>query len=414
MVDLPVKTHSNQNSGNSNKYSSCGCTDEVIIDILRTIRLYLGMDVAFISEFSGGRRLFKYVDASPDMQFIRVGASDPLEESYCKRVIDGRLPQLMRDAACFPEALELPITTHLPVGAHLSVPICLTDGYTYGTFCCFSITPNQTLDEHSITVMHAFANLVSLQIERQIKTAQIHNEIAERINFLLTSKEFKIVYQPILDIEKNRIVGFEALTRFLSVPTCSPDVWFDEAYKVGLGICLELEVLEQALKGLDFLPEDIYLSLNISSEAILSGALTSMLDNVPVGRIVLEVTEHISVVDYLEFAQMLEPFRQHGLRLAVDDAGAGYSSFRHILKLRPDVIKLDMSITRNIDSDPSSRALAAALIRFAEETGSRTVAEGVQTSAELKTLRELCVSKVQGYLIGKPVSIDAASSLINA
>lgn len=412
MVDLPLKAHNGQNSADTKNHACYSCNDEVIIDILRTIRLFLGMDVAFISEFSGGRRLFKYVDALPNRQFIQVGASDLLEESYCQRVVDGRLPQLMQDAACFPEALELPITTSLPIGAHLSVPIYLTDGHTYGTFCCFSITPDQTLDERSIAVMSAFANLVVLQIERQVKTVQIHNEITERINFLLASKEFMIVYQPIWDIGENRIAGFEALTRFLSVPTRSPDVWFDEAYKVGLGICLELEVLEQALKGLNFLPEDVYLSLNISPDAILSGALTSLLDNVPVDRIVLEVTEHISVADYLKFAQMLELFRRRGLRLAVDDAGAGYSSFRHILKLRPDVIKLDMSIIRHIDSDFSSRALAAALIRFAEETGSRTVAEGVQTSAELKTLRELCVSKVQGYLIGRPVPIDAAASLV--
>ena len=410
MIDLSLKAHGSQNIASQENNACYGCNDEVVVDILRTVRLYLGMDVAFISEFSGGRRLFNYVDASPNVQFIQVGASDPLEESYCQRVIDGRLPQLMQDAASFPEALKLSITTSLPIGAHLSIPISLTDGYTYGTFCCFSLTPDETLDERSILVMSVFGNLIALQIERQVTTVQIHNEMTERINLLLTSKEFMIVYQPIFDIGENRIVGFEALTRFLSVPTRSPDVWFDEAHKVGLGICLELEVLEQALKELNCLPDDVYLSLNISPATILSGVLDSVLDNVPVDRIVLEVTEHISVANYLGFARMLEPFRRLGLRLAVDDAGAGYSSFRHILQLKPDVIKLDMSITRNIDSDASSRALAAALIRFAEETGSRTVAEGVQTNAELKTLRDLCVSKVQGYLIGKPVPIDTASS----
>lgn len=91
--------------------------------------------------------------------------------------------------------------------------------------------------------------------------------------------------------------------------------------------------------------------------------------------------------------------------MAVDDAGAGYASFRHILKLKPDVIKLDSSLIRNVDSDTGCRALAAALIRFAEETGCKVVAEGVETQEELTMLRRLEVSKAQGYLLGRPLPL---------
>nr|WP_247655455.1 EAL domain-containing protein [Stutzerimonas frequens] len=93
------------------------------------------------------------------------------------------------------------------------------------------------------------------------------------------------------------------------------------------------------------------------------------------------------------------------MRLAVDDAGAGYASFRHILKLKPDVIKLDASLIRNVDSDTGCRALAAALIRFAEETGCKVVAEGVETQEELAMLRRLEVNKAQGYLLGRPAPL---------
>ena len=116
----------------------------------------------------------------------------------------------------------------------------------------------------------------------------------------------------------------------------------------------------------------------------------------------LEVTEHTSIDDYSVIARKLEPFRVRGIRLAVDDAGAGYASFRHILKLRPDVIKLDSSLVSAIDSDKGIRALAAAVIRFSEETGSKVVAEGVETKHELKVLRQLNVNKAQGYLLGRP------------
>lgn len=106
---------------------------------------------------------------------------------------------------------------------------------------------------------------------------------------------------------------------------------------------------------------------------------------------------------------LLAPLRSRGLRLAVDDAGAGFASFRHILQLKPDIIKLDISITRDIDTQVSRRALAAALIRFAQETGSKIVAEGVETEAELAVLRGLSVDKAQGYLIGRPVPLAAAA-----
>jgi EAL domain-containing protein (putative c-di-GMP-specific phosphodiesterase class I) len=124
----------------------------------------------------------------------------------------------------------------------------------------------------------------------------------------------------------------------------------------------------------------------------------------------LEVTEHASIQDYSVIAAKLAPLRQLGLRLAVDDAGAGYASFRHILKLKPDVIKLDASLVGAIDQDRGVRALAAALIRFAEETGSKIVAEGVETQEELNVLRQLNVNKAQGYLLGRPSPIEAVVS----
>lgn len=113
--------------------------------ILNAIRNHLDMDVAFISEIKDGRRYFRHVDGKGAKLPISVGASDPVEESYCARVIDGRLPELIPDACVNAEALTLAATRALPVGAHLSVPIRLADGSVYGTFCCFSFAPNATL-----------------------------------------------------------------------------------------------------------------------------------------------------------------------------------------------------------------------------------------------------------------------------
>src|SRR6185369_110641 len=380
---------------------------EIVMETLHSVRTLLGMEVAFISEFRDGRRVFRYVDSHGGAAPVCGGASDPLEESYCQRVIDGRLPELIWDATQIPEALTLPATTALPVGAHLSVPIRFSDGQVYGTFCCFSTYPESTLNDRDIRAMRLFAEVTGKLLEQQVAEEAVRNELVTRLRAVLDGERFSMVYQPIIHVAQHKIVGYEALTRFSAEPVRTPDQWFNEAAAVGLQEELELAVIKKALQGLSRLPEDAYLSLNVSPETLLKGSVASILEGYPFERLMLEVTEHASVSDYSPIATILEPMRQRGLRLAVDDAGAGFASFRHILKLQPDVITLDVSLIRTIDTDTGCRALAAALIRFAEETGSKIVAEGVETDAELQVLRELKVNKAQGYLLGRPAPIDA-------
>lgn len=385
--------------------------DETIMETLHSVRTLLGMEIAFISEFKDGRRIFRYVDTAKGIvPIVSVGNSDPLEESYCQRVVDGRLPELIRDARQNPEALTLPATTAVPVGAHLSVPIRFSDGHIYGTFCCFCTSPDATLNDRDIRTLRLFAEVTSKLMEQQIEESHNHQAIASRLRDTLEAERFNIVYQPIIHVAQHRIVGYEALTRFTAEPIRPPDLWFNEAAEVGLQESLELAAIRKALQGLIHFPDDTYMSLNVSPATLLKGSLDTVLAGFPFERLMLEVTEHTSVDDYSVIAAALKPLRERGLKLAVDDAGAGYASFRHILKLQPDVIKLDISLIRKIDSDTGCRALAAALIRFAEETGSKIVAEGVETAAELHALRELKVNKAQGYLLGRPASIDALPS----
>lgn len=380
---------------------------EIVMETLHSVRTLLGMEVAFVSEFRDGRRVFRYVDSEEGAPAVCVGASDPLEESYCQRVLDGRLPELIRDATKIPEALTLPVTMALPVGAHLSVPIRFSDGQIYGTFCCFSTFPESTLNDRDIRTMRLFAEVTGKLLEEQVAEESARNELVTRLRAVLDDERFTTVYQPIVHVAQLKVVGYEALTRFSAEPVRTPDHWFNEAAVVGLQEELELAAITKALQGLAHLPEGAYLSLNVSPNTLLMGSVASVLEGYPFERLILEVTEHVSVSDYSPIAAVLTPMRQQGLRLAVDDAGAGFASFRHILKLQPDVIKLDVSLIRKIDTDTGCRALAAALIRFAEETGSKIVAEGVETDAELQTLRELNVNKVQGYLLGRPAPIEA-------
>lgn len=375
--------------------------EELLQDALGAVRQHLGLEVSFISEFKDGQRIFRFVDADAGFCPLRVGSSGPLEESFCQRVADGRLPELMGDACANAEALALKVTTEMPIGAHISVPIKLGEE-VFGTFCFFSRERNLALDDRDLAVVKLYASFVEKILTGIVARQREAEQGARQIRRIIDEQLFFPVYQPIFDVGMRRLAGYEVLARFTAEPAQSPDRWFNAAAEVNLQVELERAVIERALTDFNHFPRENYLSFNISPQSILDESLLRTFEGYPLERIMLEVTEHTSIDDYSVIARKLEPFRVRGIRLAVDDAGAGYASFRHILKLRPDVIKLDSSLVSAIDSDKGIRALAAAVIRFLEETGSKVVAEGVETKHELKVLRQLNVNKAQGYLLGRP------------
>jgi EAL domain-containing protein (putative c-di-GMP-specific phosphodiesterase class I) len=210
-------------------------------------------------------------------------------------------------------------------------------------------------------------------------------------------------FQPIVDLRSGRAVGAEALARFDQAPFESPDLWFAEAAELGLGVELELTAVDMALEQIDNVPTSQYLSLNASVETIMSDPFRALLASAPAERIVLELTEHTPVTDYDAFARNIGELRSSGVRLAVDDAGSGFSSFVHILNLKPDIIKLDIALTRGIDKDPARQALGRALLNFGLEAYRNTiVAEGIETEGELAMLRSLGCKIGQGFLLGRP------------
>lgn len=379
---------------------------------LRAARKHFGMDVAFIGEFTMGRRVFSHVNTDEADGAVVVGGGDELEESYCQRVIDGRLPELIIDPKDFPAAMELQVTTALPVGSHLSVPIRLRNGEIFGTFCCFSHTVNPALGAGDVDKMQVFAHMVSEELEVILRNRLRLGEKTARIREVLDNRSLQIFYQPIFRLWQNEIVGFECLSRFPAPPPLRPDVWFAEAEEVGLGEALELSAIELGLRALQVMPDGVDMRINASPSLVMSGALGVALKTYDPRRIVLEVTEHEPVNDYEAFMAMLNPLRQAGIRLAVDDAGAGHATLRHILKLQPDIIKLDISLIRDIDRDRYKSALAAALIRFALETEAEIVAEGIESLAEFNQLRALGAQGGQGNFLGRPVALDEALALV--
>jgi EAL domain-containing protein (putative c-di-GMP-specific phosphodiesterase class I) len=213
-----------------------------------------------------------------------------------------------------------------------------------------------------------------------------------------------MVYQPIVSVRDRVVVGHEALSRFPVDTGMTTEQWYVRAAEVGAEAELELSAARAAVTALDLV--DGYVSVNLSARTLLSPAALDFLAEQPLRRIVLELTEHAAVDDYALLAGALAPLRAEGMRVAVDDTGAGYASLRHVLRLGADLIKLDRSLVSDLAADPVRHALVAALTRFAEDTGSQVVAEGVETTDELAALEALGVPFVQGYLLGRPAPLS--------
>jgi EAL domain-containing protein (putative c-di-GMP-specific phosphodiesterase class I) len=376
--------------------------------VLASIRSYLGMDVAFLSEFLGENRIFHNVDSVRVGGPIRVGGVIPMAAGYCRHVVEGRLPELIPNTNAVALARTIPETRSIPIGAHLSVPVKLEDGRTFGTFCAFSYRPNPKLNQRDLELVRTFSRLVAHQIDVEAAAQRHLQEKGARIRSAVDRGDPQVVFQPIVRLGDLAVVGVEALSRFAADPKRSPNEWFADAEEAGLGEGLELVAIRTAIAQSRDLPSDLSISVNVSPGTLVRGrVLSHALHGIEPQRVIIEITEHKPVEDYAALLSALVPLRDAGVRIAIDDAGAGYSSFRHVLNLRPNYIKLDVSITRDLGRDRTRAALAAALVEFGNRTGTKLVAEGVETAEDLAALRQLGVEKGQGYFLAKPVPATA-------
>lgn len=375
----------------------------VVKQSLAAVRAHLGMEVAFVGRFGAGRRHFAYVDSDVSFSPIQVGESDELEDSYCARVVDGRIPPLIRDAQLIRQLAALPATRQLPVGAHLSVPLRAIDGTAFGTLCCFSRTPDEELRERDLSVLRMVADVIEPHVRYLISHEEETTVASSRVISVLAGGGPDIALQPIVDLSSDRVAGFEALARFPAEVDWTPDRWFAEAHSVRQGVELEASAVAAALRQVERLPEDTTLSVNVSAEALCAGgAITSLLAEGPGHRLVVELTEHQRIAASDVLTARLEAIRATGARIAVDDAGSGYAGLEHILHLRPEVLKLDRVLVQGVAHHTGRRAMCEAMVQFTRRTGSSLVAEGVETEADLETLRGLGVDLAQGFLLGRP------------
>lgn len=288
------------------------------------------------------------------------------------------------------------------LGSHLAAHAPIRyDGRVVGVL---TIDGAGALEEAALTddipALVEFADLAGVLIGREVGERREIRHVRERIHAIIAASAFRPVFQPIVDMRTDAILGYEALTRFSD--DVSPDIRFAEALSVGAGTDLEIATLQAALATADRLPEGAWLDLNVSPDLIQAGR---GLDRLLLGRdrpLVLEVTEHSPVTDYAAFRASLARLGP-SVRLAVDDAGAGFASLRHILELGPAFVKLDRWLISGLETDEARQSMIVGLRHFALSTGSRLIAEGIETEAERDALLGLGVELGQGYLLGLPL-----------
>jgi len=375
-----------------------------IADLLGTARSALGLSLAFLSRLDGVTQHLEVVEtAHPDL--IGDGATQPQETSFCQTILDGRLPPVIPDVERFPVAMNLPAARENGIRSYVSAPVVLSDGSLYGTFCAAGFAADDQLGERDRALMELLAQAAAVLIEPDVRKRRRNAEVADRLEPLIAGGGPVVLLQPIVDLATGHRAGAEALSRFPAAWNQPPDVVFADAELIGEREHLEVQALQQAAEHLPHTSG--YVAMNVSPATLATGSCQDALRRMPLDRVVLELSEHVAIDDYDELHGLLAPLRGRGMRLAIDDVGAGFSSLRHIVATAPDVIKLDRSLVAGVADDAVLATVTRALVDLAGATGALVVAEGIETPADATTLRGLGVHYGQGWHFDRATTRDA-------
>ena len=373
-------------------------TAEQIAQLLQTARQSLGLSLAFLSRMDGTTQHLEVVESALPM-FFRDGNTQVQQTSFCQAIMDGTLPAVMPNVKDFPEAMKLPSARWPRIRSFVSVPVVLSDGSVYGTFCAAGFLADKQLTKRDKALMDVLSHAASLLIEPSVRDRAQATEIADRILPVIAAGGPDVLLQPIVDLATGLRVGAEALSRFPREWNLPPDQCFADAHRIGEGDRLEMLALCRAADHITRVSG--YVTMNVSPATLLTPACGELIHRLPLHRIVLELSEHDPVEDYDALKAVLTPLRAAGMRLAIDDVGAGFSSLRHIVITAPDVIKLDRSIVTGIAADAVLPVVTRSLVDLAGAIGAKVVAEGVETGEDAAALLAAGVDLGQGWYFGK-------------
>ena len=338
--------------------------DAVVERMLASVRRHAHVDVAYLTAYDDEATTVAALVGDGAAVGLQVGDRVEDDQSLCLAAVTGTVPMVVPDVREHRRLRRMVVAGGLRVGAFAIAPVHLADGSLYGALCVASRDPDPGLGTPTQTLLTVMADVVADQLAADVSEARDVRREREELLALRTPGSMTTLLQPIVDLTTGAVLGTEALARFTTVPHRTPDLWFARAARYGVATELEIAAVERALEHLPRLPGEWYLALNASPGVVASGALEDVVTPDTAPRIVVEVTEHAAVADYHGLTSALDRLRDHGARVAVDDVGAGFSSFRHVLELRPDLIKVDRSLVRGCDVDPMHRAMVESCLLY--------------------------------------------------
>jgi EAL domain-containing protein (putative c-di-GMP-specific phosphodiesterase class I) len=375
--------------------------DPLVRELLSLARTHVGADIAVLGRVDGGHLVIRAIEAVLPVT-VGEGHVVDLDTTYCRLMLTGELPNAVPDTSDETLGLDIEDPRTRLVGGYLGVPVTLADGRLYGTLSCLSRTPSPAFDDDAVAFLGSLARSLSRALDEEEHDRAGRRSLLSSIDGLLDTHALTMRYQPVVDLDSGVVRAAEALARFEDTSRSTAQ-WFSDASHVDRGAELEIRAMTLALGDTEDWARDVW--LNLSASVLVSPAVTGLFARRDLSHLVVEVSEHEQISDYVSLRRVLQPWREAGLRVAVDDVGAGFASLRHVLELAPDVIKLDISLVQGMASDPARRALVRALVAFAAQAGAVVVAEGIETEAELQALRGTGVSLGQGFHLGVPVEL---------
>jgi EAL domain-containing protein (putative c-di-GMP-specific phosphodiesterase class I)/DNA-binding NarL/FixJ family response regulator len=384
--------------------------------VSQILQQYAGMSVLIVDDNASNIALLKELIRQEGLQRVQT-------ETDSRKVVD-------RLRECRPDLVLLDL--HMPHVDGLQV-LAQIKAYAAGDYLpVLVLTADTTTGARDQALSHGAQDFLTkpfdavettLRIANLLETRELHanlrragvvpapaepepppdpEQTRRRIQGVLDGNRVTPVYQPIVDVDTLKPVGYEGLSRFYDARHGGPERWFADAFTVGLGVELEWSAAQTLLPFLDLIPDDTFLAINMSPATVLHVMENELCPPEMCPNIVIELTEHVPIQDYAAVRNALSDMRSQGARLAADDRGTGYAGFRHLVSLAPDIIKLDISLLREFHFKSGQLAITNALVTFADDVGAQVIAEGVEDAGELKLLRDLGVTWAQGYHLGMP------------
>ncbi|MCM3885626.1 EAL domain-containing protein [Frankia sp. R82] len=372
-----------------------------LVELLELLRRRLHMEAAWLGRLDGDLLVLQVISGRVLPPGLMAGSTVRREQGMFHHVLSGRLPNLIPDTLDDPRTASMAPVYQLGVRAYAATPVLDADGRTYGLVGCLSRQPQPLLGDQELRLLNLLASLLTGYVTDLHRMWESRSRIWRHIQEVMADGAPYMHFQPIVDLHSGRTIAVEALSRFCS--RASPEAMFVDAAQVGLGPELELTAVDRALAALPLLPPGIRLAVNASPSIVTDQLADRLLYTGCPQRLILEITEREYIADDDDdlFA-VVDRLRAHGVRIALDDVGTGYAGLGVMLCLRPDIIKLDRIIVRDMAHSPAHAAVAAGMARIADGLGSTVVAEGIEHPADLDAVLGTSIGYGQGFLLGGP------------